>query len=262
MQCYHFEEILPCESGTGKLDPAVDMTYILTLEGSERSKTILSRLQEAGMVSVALIQFNKGYNCEGKKLGRKASVCDLTHALTNALQHATDNGYENILVLEDDFIFNPIHYDDADLERVCEFISGNDHDLYNLGPITFISYPVSWYHRRSLRSFASHAIIYNRSAFRPFIRYAKQVRYDIPCDKIQDDLGLKVYFYHKPISYQLITRTENRDTGGALCPYWITYYMGLEEDPSNYVLIFGAFYYLTEFLILSIIVLIIISYSK
>lgn len=258
MACYRLEEIVPCASGSGKMDNAIDMTYIITMEGAERAKTIMQRLQKAKLTSKALIQYNSGYNCEGKGLGRKVPQADLTHALVTVFQHASEKGYDNILVLEDDFIFNRKFYDNDDIARICEFITTTKYDVYNLGPHSLISYPVSWYHRRALWSRLTHAMIYNKSSFRPYTRYAKQMKYDVPCDKIQDTLGLAVYFYHKPISYQLLGDTENRRTSGGHSPAWFTNMLGLSEEPTTFHALYGTLYYLPEFVLLVLVIIIII----
>jgi hypothetical protein len=118
--CYRFEEV-----DTGKLrgvfDKYVEMVYLLTLEGSDRTENAIKRV---GAISSRLtVQYNKGCNCAHKNMSIKKSHADLSHALGNIFRHAVKKKYTNILVLEDDFVFDSDYYTREDVNEIGRFIS-------------------------------------------------------------------------------------------------------------------------------------------
>ena len=233
--CYLLEEIHPCESGM--FDGIVDMTYCLTLIGSERSKTIHRKIKRSRISSTVIIQHNHGYKCDGKGLKQQVSFNDITHALGNVMRHATEKGYENILVLEDDFIVDHSYFDQTDVDRIGEFTKSNPFDLYNLGVLGPMSYPVDLYHRRALHSSWAHAVIYNKRYFDKYIKLVERIEYNIPCDDVPMSIpSARVYFYWKPIIFQIFERTENRGTWGPeggmeVFGLWVS---GLDTDYKNF----------------------------
>ena len=102
-KCYRFEKII---FNDGLLSDEVNATYILHLENNGRYESIMEQLTEYHPTNIVYICYNKGYaNCEKAKY-IDASALDLVDANLHIFKHAKDHNYDNILVLEDDFIFD------------------------------------------------------------------------------------------------------------------------------------------------------------
>ena len=206
--CYRFEEVATGKS-RGVFDKHVDMVYLLTLEGSDRTENAIERV---GAISSRLtVQYNKGYNCAHKNLSIKKSHADLSHALGNIFRHAARNKYTNILVLEDDFVFDSDYYTRDDVNEIGRFISEGDFQTYNIGGLPVLSFPISQYHRRGVCCPTSHGVIYNKSYFLFYHSIMKAYDYDIHCDDVHSfNMDIKHYVYYKPICFQTFPPTENR----------------------------------------------------
>ena len=216
-------------------DEFVDMVYCMTLIGSERSKTIHRKIKNSRISSTVIIQHNHGYKCDGKGLKQRVSFNDITHALANVMRHAAERCYENILVLEDDFIVDHSYFNQTDVDRIGEFTKSNPFDLYNLGGLGMMSYPVGLYHRRAIQSTWAHAVIYNKRYFDKYINHVERLEYNIPCDNVQMNIpSIRVYFYWKPIIFQIFERTENRSTWEIPLASFGLWVSGLDTDYKNF----------------------------
>jgi len=137
--CYRFEEY-NTSSILGDNNGIVDATYILTLDGSSRSKTIKKRLDRDSVTNTNYIVHNKNYKiC--RKPDVKDSTQDIVHACIVIFKHADEVGYQNILLLEDDFIFTPAVRDLGVWNDIRNFINGdriNYHYSVSLGSIVHI----------------------------------------------------------------------------------------------------------------------------
>ena len=120
--CYKFKKITYTN---GLLDDAVDATYIIHLEGNGRYEGILNQLDLYQPTKVVYIVFNKGYkNCsKGEHIQLPAH--DLVDAFLQIFKDAKHKNYENILILEDDFIFSEKIKDTTTRVNICTFL--NNH---------------------------------------------------------------------------------------------------------------------------------------
>lgn len=234
--CYRFDLMNLSEEGV--FDRYVDMVYLLTLEGSPRTEVAIERVKESGITSRLTVQYNKGYKCSHKKLPERVSYADITHALGNIFRHAKSHRYKNILVLEDDFIFDPEYYTRDDLEEIGQFVANNEIQIYNLGAMPLISFPVlpSGKHRRTLVAPPAHSVIYNETYFPHFHMEAKSADNLVHCDSIPDfRFDLKSYAYHKAVCFQIFPLTENQQHWfmSGLCTYLIGL-AGIDKSHKNY----------------------------
>ena len=119
IKCYDFYKI---NNDNGLLE-YVDATYILHLENNGRINNIIEQIKIYNITQVIYILFNKGYkNCDkGERVN--FSLTDLIDANIKVFEHAKNNNFTNILVLEDDFFFNPIIKDKFTLNNVNNFLS-------------------------------------------------------------------------------------------------------------------------------------------
>jgi hypothetical protein len=119
----------------------------------------------------------------------------------------------NILILEDDFIFNN-DIAKKDIDNVTDFLGKKKPDSYSLGSIQFIVNPVSLTHRKLLAKMGAHAMIYSKNG-RENLR--KKFR---NCSNISHDIDIltcypnECYGYHKNVYAQIFSETENRSNWG------------------------------------------------
>jgi hypothetical protein len=201
-KCYTFELIKYTE---GFLDTFVDATYIITMEGSERRKHIDLQLKTYIPTKNIYIVNNKGFKKCEKKLIEYTSSFDLTDAYFNTINHSLNNNYNNILILEDDFIFSPKIKDKNIIKDLKLFFDKNKEKTfyYNLGPFPILFYPNLNILNNTYKGFLT---INSQS-----IIYTKKVQIDIikniqKCN-IAWDIYLSYTYEHYFFKYSLCSQT-------------------------------------------------------
>ena len=202
-KCYDLEERNYTD---GLLSPEVDVTYILYLEGSPRYDDINKQLDKFHPTDKVFIVHNQGFKKCDKKLIEYNPTNDLIDAYIYALNHANENNYENILILEDDFIFDEKIKESKHIEIIKNFSIGNKNRnvTYLLGCIPYIQIPLGGY-SRVLKSVLTHAVIYNKNTINKLLENKNKLR------DWDTDISIysTKYMHHIPLCYQLITETEN-----------------------------------------------------
>ena len=196
--CYRFESF----HNENSIFHTVDATYIIHLKDNGRYNDIKFQLNEYPLTKHVHILINEGYkNCEKEDIDSPAK--DLIDAYKYCFNHAKQ--YNNILILEDDFIIHKDIYNHVN--NINNFVQDKSKFIYRLGciPLLLISHDDNNYRGISA---GSHAIIYSKS-----------VRNEIMDKNINDwDIFLNFhmlnYIYHKPIIYQLCPTTENSKRWG------------------------------------------------
>jgi len=206
MSCYNFEEINYKE---GFLDSSVDATYILHLEGNGRLESIYKQLEEFQPTKTVYIVFNKGYKKCKKKLSKQEPPTDLIDAFLQAFKHAKDKNYNNILILEDDFIFNEQIKNKYVNTDINNFINKqmDKHFMYMLGALPHLQMPYENKHYKLFSSTGTHACIYSkelRDNMLNKIDFSKMIDWDL-----FTNLNVRRYIYKEPLCYQLFPQTEN-----------------------------------------------------
>lgn len=203
--CYRFEKL---EYADGLID--VDATYIIHLDGnSERLGNINEQLSKYHPTNIVYILYNKGYkNCE-KQLHLDEAKIDLIDAFLYIFKDAQQKNYKNILILEDDFIFDKKIKDEVVRNNITRFIKKKEGEpmIYMLGCLPFLQQPYDYHNNKLLLGIGTHACI-----------YTKNIR-----DKILQEDQTKIidwdyhtlfmyprYLYHEPLCYQLFPETENQ----------------------------------------------------
>ena len=207
-RCYHFKKITYSQ---GVLDETVDATYIIHLEGNGRYDDILNQLEQIQPTKVVYIVFNKGYkNCEKNK-NIKLPAHDLVDAFLEIFEHSNSpmQNYNNILILEDDYIFNEKITHETNRTSICTFLNHhkNEDFQYLLGCIPFIKMPCSLdlNHYRSIISSGTHAIIYSKKNRENLLRGDNKIEdWDI-----YNCFHSIRYTYKEPLCFQLFPETEN-----------------------------------------------------
>ena len=204
--CYTFKKYTYTD---GLLNDSVDATYILHLEGNGRLDSIEKQLEEYHPTNIVYIVFNKGFKKCKKQLRVQNSMYDITHANLEVLKHSKNNNYSNILILEDDFIFNKDILLTKHINNINSFLKekSNTPFIYHLGALPFVVVPYNLYTYVSL-CFAMHASIFTSKAQDYILNYAIN-------NDINDWDGFLLnnlwrYVYYTPLCYQTIPETENK----------------------------------------------------
>ena len=169
--CYYFKEIQISE---GFFDNIVDCCYILIMEGSERETDLVERLSKYGYpCKNIMIQYNKGFkNCE-KVLKEQKSNYDIIHAYNNAFTHAKEQKYNNVMILEDDFIFTEKIQEPNVIKNIENLFENMEVNLFNFGPIMFIYNPLFLIYSKynCVKGFlvsSAHCCIYSKKFYNKF----------------------------------------------------------------------------------------------
>lgn len=204
----------------GFLDSCIDATYIIYLEGNEeRMKNINEQLAKYQPTKNVYILFNKGYKNCNKKLPQQKATFDLVDSFYQIFGHAREKNYNNILILEDDFMFNEKIKDEELNSNLCHFLNGKnitDDFAYLLGCVPYFQIPSletfgyeKYPHNRLLVSTGTHSIIYSKG-FREKLLSKNQ-------NDLEDwDLYLNFnsyetsrYIHSQPLCYQLFYESDN-----------------------------------------------------
>jgi len=209
--CYSFEYRKYKE---GILDSFVDATYILTLVGSERINNINKQLEYIIPTKNVFIVLNKGYKKCYKILTKNLPPYDITDAYFNTIEHSLKNNFNNILILEDDFIFSEKLKNKNIINEIDLFFLKNKKKsfYYNLGTIPYLFLPninICNNTFKSIFCLFAHANIYTKNIRLEVIKQInnKNIRaWDFFLNDNYDN-----YFYKYPLIYQTFPITDNRN---------------------------------------------------
>jgi hypothetical protein len=195
----------------GILDNSVDATYIIHLKDNGRYEHIQEQLKEYHPTKIVYIVFNKGFKKCKKKLIEQVSYQDLTDAFLQCFKHANKNNYNNILILEDDFIFSPNIKKPENIDSINDFLNKkkNEEFIYYLGcnPILIVPCTTDLKQYKSYKSCSTHAIVYSKKA------RSKELNVQLKHWDVIIENGIQNrYLYHIPVCYQTYPDTENKKT--------------------------------------------------
>lgn len=209
MEPYKFKKIL---FNDGILNKSVDATYIIHLEGNGRYEHIQKQLLEYHPTNIVYILFNKGYKKSIKKPFIDKPPLDLVDAFLEVFKHANKKKYNNILILEDDFIFSEKIKSSIHVNNINQIINKLDNQdfIYLLGCIPPLLIPYDMYNYRVYKSLGAHSMIYSKK------NRIKTLNID---QQYIDDWEIYNYnnkrlTYYIPICYQLFPYTDNSNYWG------------------------------------------------
>jgi hypothetical protein len=192
----------------GFLDNCVDATYIINLEGNGRLQNIYNQLNQYQPTKKIYIFFNKGYKNCNKKLYKNTPSYDLIDTYINIFKDAKSQNYKNILILEDDFIFDEKILNIENTNEICNFIQNKDEEyVYILGCVPFVQIPSISYNRNVLLKMGTHACIYTEKMMEKILNTKQSIISDWD---VYMNFNLKQYMFYEPLCYQLFPQTENR----------------------------------------------------
>lgn len=204
----------------GILDDIIDAVYVITLENDKNYNDIMHQINKFKLSKNNYIQINKRYEDCKQDLCEQKSYYHLFHNNIKIFKHSNDKNYNNILVLESDFIFDEKIRDGNVILDLKNFINNHYFNIYYLGvfPINFEYY--SSKHLKLIYNLDCHSSIISRNARNKLIdRYnndkcltncsffAKSVchKHDVWLNFNIDN----VYCYYIPLCYQTIHSSEN-----------------------------------------------------
>ena len=198
----------------GLLNNFVDATYIIHLENNGRMPNIEYQLKGYHPTNIVYLLINKGYKNFNKGPHISSPAYDLIDAYLQCFKHASKNNYNNILILEDDFIFSKKIKDINHILNINNFINkkNNSSFIYLLGCIPGVRLPVinNTNHYHLYLSIGNHAIIYSKK-FRENVLNTDTLKI-FDWDFFLNICNKNKFCYYLPLCYQLFPNTDNSRT--------------------------------------------------
>jgi hypothetical protein len=209
-KCYNFKLAKSYNVDECLFDYIVDATYIIHLENNGRYESVMEQIKRFNICKKIYILFNKGFKKCRKPKHIVSSVEDLTHSYIQIFNHAESFRYNNILILEDDFMFSPtVKKHIRNIEQFFDEHNGKNF-VYSLGSVPFIMIPYMKNHYKLYNSIGTHAIIYTKNSRRQILNDQNKI---VDIDGYRNS-NLTSYTYYKPLCYQLFPITENSKNWG------------------------------------------------
>lgn len=255
--CYNFEKL---NYSSGILDKNIDVTYIIHLENSKRYDNILKQLEKYKPTKTIFILQNKGYsNC--KKAGITSSNADLTDCYLQIFKHAQKQNFNNILILEDNFVFNEKIKEKEHVTNINNFLEkkSGDNFIYFLGAIPWFLIPYDSYNYRCILSTGTHAVVYSKEHRDDFLENFNRRMFVTDWDINYNINFTSRFIYYTPLCYQICENTQNSSSSKfdnkylsmasdvvSYCNYNIIFkLLGLYKNPEPG---YSIFYFYSKFL--------------
>jgi hypothetical protein len=152
---------------------SVDATYIIHLEGNGRLNNIKEQLKYYHPTKIVYILFNKGFKkCEKDKHINKPPF-DLIDAFFNCFKDANTKNYDNILILEDDFIFDEKILDKNHSTEIDRFLGNKSEQIYiyYIGSVTYLQSAFGEYHNRLFFFYWNTIMYLSKIIYELYIKY-------------------------------------------------------------------------------------------
>ena len=219
---YSFELI---ENNNGLFDRSIDTTYVIHLEGNGRLESIKNQFKNYIPSKKIYILHNKGFKSGLKDDFITNTAQDLDDAYLTIFKHSQNNHFKNILILEDDFIFDKKINDKEITDDINQFIvkktAKNENFMYYLGCIPNTIQEYNKNHFKCLNGWMTHSIIYSENFIKNVLEdsklqediFTKYIGWDVFIEKyIKKNKDFKRYLYKDCLCYQAFTETENLKT--------------------------------------------------
>ena len=215
-KCYEFKYM---KFTNGLLNKTVDATYVIHLKGNGRYENVMKQLREYHPTNDVYILLNDGY----KKCKKTNSIVypadDLIDAFFQIFRHANEKRYDNILIIEDDFMFDNEIKNEKHIVNINNFLirkKGEDF-IYYIGCVPWLLVPTFYDTNtyRTILSTGTHSVIYSKknreSCMKRHLTFVNDVR---DWDLINNLYSKNRYTYYTPLCYQLFEITENSNNWG------------------------------------------------
>lgn len=200
------------EPNSGLFDSSIEHTYILTLVNSHRTQKALDQIHYYKPTSQYTVFYNKGFRMCSKNLYLQNSIHDINHAYYSLFKHSLSKNEKTILILEDDFVFDPQILSRPIYDELNDFMMHHDYDMYSFGMLPFFTLPClpTVRHYRVLFGAGAHCIVYKDSFMKQYIIDYENNKMTTSIDLYWNQMRFKKYMFHKPLCYQPLSDTENK----------------------------------------------------
>ena len=204
--CYSFKEY----KYNDPIFRNIDATYIIHLEGNGRLASIKNQLFLYHPTSKVFIVFNKGFKNSKKEDYVNTPAKDLIDCFYYIFKDARSKGYQNILILEDDFIFSTNIIETKHSNEIDHFLENNvaANFVYYLGALCYLQSGFGETHPRVILSTGTHACIYSKKCIDYFLDNVDQKSLN-DWDVCLNFGSVPRYKYHLPLCYQTFPDTDN-----------------------------------------------------
>lgn len=212
--CYQFKYM---KNTDGIFHKTIDATYVVHLEENGRYESVMKQLNEYHLTNDVYILHNKGYKKCDKTNNIVYPADDLIDAFFQIFKHANEKKYDNVLILEDDFIFTNDVKNATHINNINNFLIKRTDEsfIYYMGCLPYLSLPILDGNNTyfPIISSGTHSVIYSKKYRENLIHhYDKKNAKD--WDVMNNFHSMKKYMYGQPLCYQLCSDTENRKTWG------------------------------------------------
>ena len=119
--------------------------------------------------------------------------------------------YNNILILEDDFIFSNLILDPIIYDEVNRFINNQGEKLfiYLLGALPVFQIPYALFHNKLVLSYGAHSIIYSREFIKQMLLTDTSIYHNWDTNSL---IYSSRYTFYEPLCFQIFPSTENKQS--------------------------------------------------
>lgn len=266
IDCYSLEII---NFKNGIFDRSIDATYIIHLLNNGRYDSIKDQLYKIKLTKKNYILINKGYKNCTKILNEQKPYSDLVDCYLTIFENAKEKNYDNILILEDDFLLdnNLLNKNNINnINNINNFLINNKNNniVYSFGILPFIVIPYDYYNYKVLFSSGTHSMVYTKKMRNNTLLMdrIKIKDWEIFTHKYANKI-----MYNTPLCYQLFTITENSSSWKDYYFYGINIskiwnnsirnmydYFHLDKDTKSYL----YFYFFSKFVGIFIIIIVVL----
>ena len=161
--CYQFKYM---KNTDGIFHKTIDATYVVHLEGNGRYDSVMKQLNEYHLTNDVYILHNKGYKKCDKTNNIVYPADDLIDAFFQIFKHANEKKYENVLILEDDFIFTNDVKNATHINNINNFLIKRTDEsfMYYIGCIPYLALPIIDGNNTyfPLLSCGMHSVVYSK----------------------------------------------------------------------------------------------------
>lgn len=204
MNCYKKKYI---QYNEGIFDKFVDATYVLTTVNSKRD--YVSQLDKLKPTKKNIVVVNQLFtNCDKyiKNVKVDSPPLDIVHSYNYIFNDSLEQGYNHILLLEDDFTVSENVFTKNIVDKICNIVVNTDCVFY-LGCIPVVSTYYNNSFRKIVLSLGTHANIYNINSMKRFINDTDTIT---GVDVYMNSTFNRIMYKH-PLVYQTFPETDNRN---------------------------------------------------
>lgn len=215
--CHKYQYI---QFNKGILDGIIDAVYVITLQNDENYDTVMYQINKFKLSKNNYIQINKKYTDCKIDLCEQKSYFHLFHNNIEIYKHANNHNYNNILILESDFILSDKINDKTVISDLNTFINNNQFDIYNLCVIPINLEYFNSKHLKLIYCSVSHCSIISKNGRKKIMDKYKNDKCLTNCSIItknkchKHDIWLNyntdnVFCYYIPLCYQTFRNSIN-----------------------------------------------------